>query len=140
MGGTADTEPADPVLGKDLEDDPVLVPASEAGQLADILRVLSQRREPADQPEDCEFILPAIARSGRVSVAVSTDGASPALARELRNLVADLLTPQLAALAEQLAAERAEVQARGESTEDVDWTKRVRDGIAAATEGRSLAP
>ncbi len=74
----------------------------------------------ADQPVDCEFILPAIARSGRVSVAVSTDGASPALARELRNLIAELLTPELGTLAEQLAAERAEVQARGESTEEVD--------------------
>lgn len=94
----------------------------------------------ADQPEDCEFVLPAIARSGRVSVAVSTDGASPALARELRNVVAELLTPELAVLAEHLAAERAQVQERGESTEDIDWTKRVRDGIAAATGGPSLAP
>jgi precorrin-2 dehydrogenase / sirohydrochlorin ferrochelatase len=94
----------------------------------------------ADQPVDCEFILPAIARSGRVSVAVSTDGASPALARELRNVVAELLTPELGALAEALAAERSEVQARGESTEDVDWTKRVRDGISAATGRRSLTP
>ena len=94
----------------------------------------------ADQPADCEFILPAIARSGRISVSVSTDGASPALARELRNVLAELLTPELGALAERLAAERAEVQARGESTEDVDWTKRVRDAIAAAIGSRSLAP
>lgn len=94
----------------------------------------------ADQPVDCDFILPAIARSGRVSVSVSTDGASPALARELRNVVAELLTPEFGVLAEQLAAERADVQARGQSTEDVDWTKRVRDGITAAIGSRSLAP
>jgi precorrin-2 dehydrogenase / sirohydrochlorin ferrochelatase len=86
----------------------------------------------ADQPVDCEFILPAIARSGRVSVAVSTDGASPALARELRNLIAGLLTTELGALAETLAEERRAIQERGESTEDVDWTERVRDGIADA--------
>ena len=42
----------------------------------------------ADQPVDCEFILPAIARSGRVTVAVSTDGASPALAKALRDRIA----------------------------------------------------
>ena len=91
----------------------------------------------ADQPVDCEFILPAIARTGRVTVAVSTDGASPALARELRNVLAELLTPQLGLLAEQLAAERAAVQSRGESTEDIDWTERVRTGIATSI-GRSF--
>jgi siroheme synthase-like protein len=94
----------------------------------------------ADQPIDCGFILPAIARTGRVSVAVSTDGASPALARELRNIIAEFLTPELGDLAEQLALERAAVQADGGSTEDIDWTKRVRDAIAEATGGRSLPP
>ncbi len=94
----------------------------------------------ADQPVDCEFILPAIARTGRVTVAVSTDGASPALARELRNVLAEVLTDDLADLAERLADERAAVQAAGESTEDIDWTDRVRAGIAEAIRGRSLAP
>ncbi len=94
----------------------------------------------ADQPVDCEFILPAIARRGRVTVAVSTDGASPALARELRNVIDEFLTDEIGTLAETLAAERAAVQARGASTEDVDWTDRVRRGIAEALGGRSLAP
>jgi precorrin-2 dehydrogenase / sirohydrochlorin ferrochelatase len=90
----------------------------------------------ADQPVDCEFILPAIARTGRVTVAISTDGASPALARELRNLVAAVLTADLGALAETLAGERHAIQDRGESTEDVDWTQRVRSGIEAALSPR----
>lgn len=94
----------------------------------------------ADQPIDCEFILPAISRRGRVSVTVSTDGASPSLARELRNVIDELLGDGLAALAETLAVERAAVQAHGESTEDIDWTRRVRDGIAEAIGSRSLAP
>jgi siroheme synthase-like protein len=94
----------------------------------------------ADQPVDCDFILPAIARSGRVTLAVSTDGASPALARELRNLLAELLTDDLAGLAEELADERLRIQRSGGSTEDIDWTARVRSGIASALGGRSLAP
>ncbi len=94
----------------------------------------------ADQPVDCEFILPAIARRGRVTVAVSTDGASPALARELRNVIDEFLTDEIGSLAETLAAERAAVQASGESTEDVDWTERVRRGIAEAVAGHSLSP
>jgi precorrin-2 dehydrogenase / sirohydrochlorin ferrochelatase len=94
----------------------------------------------ADQPVDCEFILPAIARRGRVTVAVSTDGASPALARELRNVIDEFLTDEIGALAETLAAERAAVQSSGVSTEDVDWSERVRRGIADAVAGRSLSP
>jgi siroheme synthase-like protein len=94
----------------------------------------------ADQPVDCEFILPAIARRGRVTVAVSTDGASPALARELRNVIDAVLTDEIGALAETLAAERSAVQAAGVSTEDIDWTERVRRGIADAIGTPSLAP
>ncbi len=76
----------------------------------------------ADQPVDCDFILPAIARAGRVSVAVSTDGASPALAKALRDRFATVLTGEVAALAEELAAARAAVRASGGSTEQVDWS------------------
>ncbi len=94
----------------------------------------------ADQPVDCEFILPAIARRGRVTVAVSTDGASPALARELRNVIDEFLTDGIGVLAETLAGERAAVRSSGGSTEDIDWTERVRRGIAEAVAGRSLSP
>jgi len=76
----------------------------------------------ADQPVDCEFILPAIVRSGRVTVAVSTDGASPALAMALRDRIATMLGDDVAALAEELAEARAAVKAGGGSTEDVDWS------------------
>ncbi|MEM8621665.1 MAG: NAD(P)-dependent oxidoreductase [Actinomycetota bacterium] len=80
----------------------------------------------ADQPVDCEFILPAIARAGRVSASISTDGASPALARYLRDRVAELLTDDVASFAEELAMARTEHQAAGGSTEDVDWMPRIR--------------
>jgi precorrin-2 dehydrogenase/sirohydrochlorin ferrochelatase len=86
----------------------------------------------ADQPVDCDFVLPAIARRGRVTIAVSTDGASPALARELRNMIDGILTDAIGELAETLASERAGIHASGASTEDVDWTERVRAGIAEA--------
>jgi siroheme synthase (precorrin-2 oxidase/ferrochelatase) len=75
-----------------------------------------------------------------VTVTVGTDGASPALARELRNVIDEMLTDAIGDLAETLAAERAEIRATGASTEDVDRTERVRTGIAEALGGRSLTP
>lgn len=79
----------------------------------------------ADQPADCSFILPAIARQGRVSAAVSTDGASPALAKRLRDEIGELLGERVARAADVLAEERAAVRAAGGSTEDVDWSGRL---------------
>ncbi len=82
----------------------------------------------ADQPADCSFILPAVARNGPLAVAVSTGGSSPALARRLRDHAGALLGDDVVALAAELAERRAAVQAAGGSTEDVDWSA-VIDGV-----------
>jgi precorrin-2 dehydrogenase/sirohydrochlorin ferrochelatase len=76
----------------------------------------------ADRPVDCTFILPAVARRGDISVAVSTDGTSPAIASWLRDRIGDeILTDDVLAVAEKIATRRREVQTAGGSTEDVDW-------------------
>ena len=55
-----------------------------------------------DVPELCSFILPAIHREGPIAVAVSTGGASPALAQRLRDEVARVVRPEHATLARTL--------------------------------------
>lgn len=75
----------------------------------------------ADDPANCSFILPAVARQGPVSVAVSTSGYSPALASWLKAHAAEHMGPELAELAEMLAEARARLKAQGRSTEGVDW-------------------
>jgi siroheme synthase-like protein len=57
----------------------------------------------ADDPELCNFILPAVVRRGPIAVGVSTGGASPALAQRIRDDIADMIGPEHAELAERLA-------------------------------------
>jgi siroheme synthase-like protein len=72
----------------------------------------------ADVPELCNFILPAVHRQGPIAVAVSTGGASPALAKRLRSQIADLIGPEHADLAEELRALRPEVKKRFSTYEE----------------------
>src|SRR5213078_4231272 len=55
-----------------------------------------------DVPPLCNFILPAIFRSGPVAIAISTAGASPALAKRMRDQIAEEYGEPYARLAEML--------------------------------------
>jgi precorrin-2 dehydrogenase / sirohydrochlorin ferrochelatase len=59
-----------------------------------------------DDPELCSLILPAVHRVDPIAVAVSTGGASPALAQRLRSEIAKIVRPEHAALARELRALR----------------------------------
>jgi precorrin-2 dehydrogenase len=72
----------------------------------------------ADVPVLCNFILPAVHREGPIAVAVSTGGASPALAKRLRTQIAELVGPEHAELAEELRAMRPEVKERFSTYEE----------------------
>ena len=75
----------------------------------------------ADDPARCTFQLPAIVRRGPMTVAVSSSGRSPALARWMRDRIDESLDPDIEWLAEQLAARRDELHAEGRTTEGLDW-------------------
>jgi uroporphyrin-III C-methyltransferase/precorrin-2 dehydrogenase/sirohydrochlorin ferrochelatase len=65
----------------------------------------------ADDPEFCDFHIPALVRRPPLQLALGSEGQSPALVRLLkRYLEEELLTEDLAQLAAQLGAERAHVQ------------------------------
>jgi siroheme synthase-like protein len=66
----------------------------------------------ADVPDLCNFILPAVHREGPIAIAVSTGGASPALAQRIRSDIAKQVGPQHAELAERLRGLRPEAKRR----------------------------
>lgn len=59
-----------------------------------------------DVPDLCNFIFPAIARRGPLAVAITTSGASPALAQRMRRETAERFDEAYARLARLLDAER----------------------------------
>jgi siroheme synthase-like protein len=77
----------------------------------------------ADDPRNCTFTLPAVARRGDIQVAVSTAGRSPALAAWLRAQIESSLDDSILDLLDLLAEVRAEVRAGGASTESPAWRR-----------------
>jgi siroheme synthase-like protein len=79
----------------------------------------------ADDPANCDFILPAVVRSGAVVVAASTGGASPALARRLREDLTAFLDEGYGPLAELLAGVRREVRAAALQIDAERWQQAI---------------
>jgi precorrin-2 dehydrogenase len=93
-----------------------------------------------DDPQRSDFYFTAVHRAGDVIVSVSTEGASPALAQEIRSMVAERLPDNLADVAETLRRERDEFHERGSSTEGVDWRPRIRELLGEAQSSRQGLP
>ncbi|MEW5935766.1 MAG: siroheme synthase, partial [Bacillota bacterium] len=84
-----------------------------------------------DCPELSDFISPAVLQRGPVTVAVSTGGASPALAALIRDRIADVVGDEVGEWAEVLASFRRRVQERvGDAAARQDLLRR-----AAALDG-----
>ena len=71
-----------------------------------------------DVPELCSFILPAVHRQDPLAIAVSTGGASPALAQRIKRELAERYGPDYAALARSLRALRPWAKERFETYEE----------------------
>jgi precorrin-2 dehydrogenase/sirohydrochlorin ferrochelatase len=101
-----------------------------------------------DDPAHCNFILPAVVRRGDLSIAVSTAGASPALARRLRQSLEEQYGPEYAELVALLGKLRPRLLADFETGEerlqaalgliDADLLQTIRQEGRLAAEARAL--
>ena len=74
-----------------------------------------------DDPDLCGFIAPSVVERGPVTLAISTGGASPALARRLREALTDTPALDWADLAPVLSRARKEVKHRGATVDAQRW-------------------
>ena len=82
----------------------------------------------ADDPDRCDFILPSVFRRGAVTVAVSTGGASPTMARLVREELDSLLPWDVAPLTEVVASVRSALSDAGVSFDAERWRQAL-DGV-----------
>ena len=77
----------------------------------------------ADDPEHCDFILPSVLRRGDLTVAVSTGGNSPALARTIREELEDYFTSEYESLVKLAGEVRIALQERGIQVSFETWKR-----------------
>jgi precorrin-2 dehydrogenase/sirohydrochlorin ferrochelatase len=102
-----------PVRPSDLSDAFLVVVATDDPQVnrevAERVRTTGGLVNVADDPEACSFLVPSVLRRGDLTIAISTGGGSPALAKKLRQRLEQTIGPEyeayLAAL--RLLRERA---------------------------------
>ena len=102
-----------PYQDGDLEEAYLVIAATDDPTVNQSVWMEAERRgcliNVVDDPQHSNFVLPAVVRRGAVSVAVSTGGNSPALARRLRERIEKLIGPEYGVLAELLGELRPEL-------------------------------
>jgi siroheme synthase-like protein len=74
-----------------------------------------------DDPEHSSFFMPAVARYGPISLALSSDGTSPALAVWFRNELSGLVEKDAVFLSHVLSDVRRALHTQGFTSEGYDW-------------------
>nr|WP_320116355.1 uroporphyrinogen-III C-methyltransferase [uncultured Desulfuromonas sp.] len=94
----------------DLADYAIIVDATGDEQVGQLLEEEKKRRNilvnRVDKPAQCDFYFSSLLNYGRLKIAVSTDGASPTIGREVRNRIQRVIPQQLSDLVEEKACQR----------------------------------
>jgi precorrin-2 dehydrogenase / sirohydrochlorin ferrochelatase len=93
----------------------------------------------ADDPDHCDFILPAVIRRGDLTVAVSTGGASPAVTRAIREELDEYFTADYARFIQIAGEVRRELRGKSVSPPASAWNRALRgDFRRLIKEGRPV--
>lgn len=92
-----------------------------------------------DNPESCDFYLPALLHRGRLIVAISTGGASPAIASWVRERLDQVLDERFSQIVDFVATTRDTVRDRGISSEGLPWGELIDQMVAAVESGSGAA-
>ena len=84
----------------------------------------------ADDARHSDFILPSVLRRGALTVAVGTGGASPALARLIREELETYFTDDYGPLVDVAAEVRRELRQRGQAASGESWRRAFDDAGA----------
>lgn len=76
-----------------------------------------------DDPPHCDFIMPSIVRRGPLTVAISTGGLSPAMARKIREDLTDYFSDDYIALLELAGDVRQELRRRQIVVDTETWNR-----------------
>jgi precorrin-2 dehydrogenase/sirohydrochlorin ferrochelatase len=82
-----------------------------------------------DDIPNCDFIMPGIVRQGDLVIAISTSGASPAMARKVREDIQEFLAPEDAALLDLAGEIRRELRAAGIAVQNCEHCKRSNNDV-----------
>ena len=79
----------------------------------------------ADDPDGCDFIVPAYIRRGDIAIAISTGGMSPALARKLRTRLEKIIGEEYSILTRLINEVRSEIKDQELEVDNDTWQKAI---------------
>ena len=125
----------------DLDGQELVFSAADRREVTEVVAADARRRglwvNAADDPAFCDFLLPSVLRRGRLIVAVSTGGASPALAARVRRDLEAYFAPEYDVLVELAAEVRAELRSRAQRPTAEAWRGAFnRDLVGLLAEGK----
>ncbi len=117
----------------DLKNAFVAIAATDSGDINQ--RVVVEARRSAvlvnvvDDAENSDFIVPSFLRRGDITVAVSTNGKSPALARKIRSRLEKEMGDEYASLASLVSEVRGEIKQQGIKIDYTGWQEALDLGL-----------